>query len=231
MTSVHARCQELSAEALESLQSTKPRAVSIAVRKLELCARLLDDKKLQRWCNFHLGLYAYQLPTAPSEITTDYVNQVADKLHELKVPFSTQEVLVRLGLGGGGFKSIEFIEDTLDKLRKAKNGNDGTYYSNNLSETISTCANATAVRAARLYSSFSFGEIPSRQFDVIRQRVDDLLLDICPDAIEKFMSAYERLGSSSAEDWSLALTACRRVIKAVADVLFPLRKKHGTVDS
>jgi DNA uptake protein ComE-like DNA-binding protein len=69
----------------------------------------------------------------------------------------------------------------------------------------------------------AFGEIPRRQFDVIREQVDNLLLDIAPEAIEKFMSAYERLGSSSSEDWSLALTACRRVIKAVADSIYPPR--------
>ena len=39
------------------------------------------------------------------------------------------------------------------------------------------------------------------------------------------MSAYEKLASSSTEDWSLALTSCRRVIKAVADILFPPQKE------
>ena len=68
------------------------------------------------------------------------------------------------------------------------------------------------------------GDIPRRQFDVIRERVDELLLDICPEAIEKFMAAYDRLGSSSSEDWSLALTATRRVIKAVADSIYPPRE-------
>jgi DNA uptake protein ComE-like DNA-binding protein len=221
MTGVHAKCRELSLEALESLQSTKPRAVSVAVRKLEICARLLGDEQLQRWCSFHLGTYAYQIPKAPSEVDVDYVSKVVDEVRDLKVPLSSQEVRARLGNSGGGFESIEFIEETLDKLRKAKRGNDGDHFVDNLSKTVSTCANAASERAAKLYASFSFGEIPSRQFDVIRERVDNLLLDICPNAIEKFMSAYERLGSTSSEDWSLALTACRRVIKAVADVLFP----------
>ncbi len=147
------------------------------------------------------------------------------KLDELKIPYTTQEIVPRLGIAGGGFESIEFVEEKRDELRKEKRGNDHTYYISNLSKTISSCANAASSRAAKLYASFSFGDIPSRQFDFIRERVDDLLLDICPDAIEKFMSAYERLGSASSEDWSLALTACRRVIKAVADAIFPPTKE------
>ena len=55
----------------------------------------------------------------------------------------------------------------------------------------------------------------------IRHYRSDETLEICPDAVEKFISAYELLGSKSSEDWSLALTACRRVIKAVADELYP----------
>lgn len=225
MTSVHARCRELSEEALESLQSTKPKAVSIAVRKLEVCARLLGDRKLQRWCTFQLGGYVYQLPDPPSELASDYADQLTSKLRELKVPVSNQELFPRIGMSGGGFESIEFFEEKHDQLRKEKTGNDRTYYITNLSKTINSCANAASERAAKLYASFSFGDIPSRQFDVIRERVDDLLLDICPEAIEKFMSAYERLGSASSEDWSLALTACRRVIKSVADVIFPTTKE------
>jgi DNA uptake protein ComE-like DNA-binding protein len=113
------------------------------------------------------------------------------------------------------------LKNRLSQLHKQKSGNDGTHYINNLSGTISSVANAASKQAARLYASFAFGDIPRRQFDVIRERVDNLLLDICPDAVEKFMSAYEMLGSKSSEDWSLALTSCRRIIKAVSDELFP----------
>ncbi|WP_286806081.1 hypothetical protein, partial [Marinimicrobium sp. UBA4209] len=38
------------------------------------------------------------------------------------------------------------------------------------------------------------------------------------------MSAYERLSSTSSEDWSHALTAARRVIKDVADSIYPPRE-------
>lgn len=220
-TSVHAKCLELASEALECLQSTKKAGVSIAIRKLELCARLLNDEKLSRWCAFHLGAYALHLPYPPEKLTKEYAVQTKIAIAELEIPASQEEILYRLGKAGGGFESIESIEERYDRLLREKRGNDGTYYRDNLLSTISSCANAAAKHASQLYATLAFGDIPRRQFDVIRERVDDLLLDICPDAVEKFMSAYQMLGSKSSEDWSLALTACRRVIKAIADALFP----------
>ncbi len=128
---------------------------------------------------------------------------------------------------GGGFRSVEFIEDRLAMLIREKRGNDGTHYQTHLQDTLVPAANAAYAHASLKHATY-FGSIPRRQFDVIRERVDDLLLDVCPEAIEKFMKAYEGLGSRSAEDWSLALTATRRVIKAVADVMYrPRRTERG----
>jgi hypothetical protein len=69
----------------------------------------------------------------------------------------------------------------------------------------------------------AFGDIPRRHFEAVRDKVDRLLLDVCPEAVEQFMAAYERLATGTSEDWSLALTACRRVIKTVADAIYPPR--------
>lgn len=221
LTGVNIKCRELSLQALEALQSGKPRAASTAVRKLETCARLLQNEELIKWCALQLGEYTYQLPEFDREDQEGSVDRLMSKLQELQITYTTQEIIPRLYESGGGFESIEFVEEALDRLFKEKRGNDGTHYRDRMIRTINSCANAAAARAAKLYASFSFGDIPSRQFDVIRDRVDNILLDVCPEAVEKFMSAYERLGSQSTEDWSLALTACRRVIKAVADSIFP----------
>jgi len=217
----HNECLHLVVEAINSIQQGKQGCVSLSVRKLELCAQLLDDKKLSSWCRFHLGGYSSIL-TKSDIIDQKYATEVAKKLIELKIPFEeNDEVMTRLGDSGGGFESIEFIEATMSRLNKEKSGNDGTHYRSNLQRTISAVSNAAYSKSTKLYKTLNFGEIPSRQFNVIRDRVDNLLLDICPDAVEKFMAAYERLSSSSAEDWSHALTAARRVIKSVADTIYP----------
>ena len=220
---IHGECLVLVKDAIDAIQQGKPGCVSFAVRKIELCAQLLDDKKTQRWCKFHLGEYLSSMPITDSP-DQDYAEKVVKKIIELKIDVSNDEILSRLGGSGGGFASIEFIEATLARLNKEKLGNDGTHYRSNLQQTISATSNAAYKKSVALYKTLNFGEIPSRQFNIIRDRVDNLLLDICPEAVEKFMAAYERLSSSSSEDWSHALTAARRVIKAVADAIYPPKK-------
>lgn len=218
-------CLDLVRQALEAIQSNKLNKTSLAVRKLEFCSKILEDKELERWCEFQLGGYEWDLPLAIKENIKTYNNDLLGKIGELGLKAITGvELSARATISGGGFKSVEFIEATLNQLIKQKSGNDGTYYVNNLQSTLVTIANSAYAKAVKVYKRLSFGEIPSRQFDFIRDRVDGLLLDICPDAIEKFMVAYERLSSNSSENWSQALTACRRVIKSVADAIYPPKK-------
>lgn len=217
---IHDECLSLVREALHAIQEGKPGAVSFSIRKLELAADLIDDKRLKKWCAFQLGQYEARLPH-PETVDDEYVESLVANVQELDIPITNEEIQPRVSVAGGAFKSIEFIEQVLARLNKDKSGNDGVYYRTDLQATISAASNATYARAKKLYKTLSFGEIPSRQFNAIRDRVDSLLLDLCPSAIEKFMSAYERLASSSSEDWSHALTAARRVIKAVADSIYP----------
>ncbi|NEX10633.1 hypothetical protein GII83_10230 [Bacillus subtilis] len=54
-----------------------------------------------------------------------------------------------------------------------------------------------------------------------RKTVDTVLKEICPEAIQKFISVYENLNSTNDEDWANAVHTCRRIIKEVADSLYP----------
>lgn len=210
-------------EAIDALQARSPNSTSTAVRKLQTAASLIGDNDLAAWCDFQLGKldHLYKRENEDLEV---YLSRIHDQFLEHKIPltaFTEEELLPRASEAGGGLSSIEFIEDILNQMQKEKQGNDGTHYQQNLRRVISAAANAAATHANRLYANLAFGEVPRQYFDLIRDRVDNLLLDICPDAIEQFMTAYEKLAGGRAEDWSLALTSCRRIIKAVADVIYP----------
>ena len=222
-TGVHEQCLSLAREAIEAIQIGKEGSASLAVRKIELCAQLLDNKPLQRWAKFTLGGYKFNLPIA-EDIDQEYVNKVVQKIQELKIPLSEAEIRYRWGESGGGFNSIEFVERLITRLNREKKETDGTHYRAILHQVVVATSNAAYLHATGIFKRLSFGEIPSRQFNTIRDRVDNLLLDLCPEAIEKFMVAYEQLASSSAENWSHALTAARRIFKSVADSLYPPRE-------
>ena len=207
-------------EAIDALQARSPNSTSTAIRKLQTAATLIGDKDLATWCDFQLGKL-YYLNKCKDEDLEVYISRIYEQLQKHKIPFTVEELDPRVSEAGGGFSSIEFIEDILNQMQKEKQDNDGTHYQLNLRRVISATANTAAIHANRLYANLAFGEIPRQHFDLIRNKVDNLLLDICPETIEQFMTAYERLAGGRAEDWSLALTSCRRIIKAVADVIYP----------
>jgi hypothetical protein len=69
--------------------------------------------------------------------------------------------------------------------------------------------------------SLKFGAITQGIFDRTRERVDTELAALCPTAAQRFVSAYDGLRSSNSTDWSNAVHSCRRVLKDLADSLFP----------
>jgi hypothetical protein len=85
----------------------------------------------------------------------------------------------------------------------------------------------------RLYSflgkieqRFSTGEINQEIFVGYRAKVDALLLQIAPDVLSKFNAVYRRIGEGDAEALSQAAASCRRILKAIADLVYPANNKE-----
>jgi hypothetical protein len=51
--------------------------------------------------------------------------------------------------------------------------------------------------------------------------INESLRKYAPEALDMFVAAQERLSSGTGEDYAQALTSCRRVIKELADALYP----------
>lgn len=99
---------------------------------------------------------------------------------------------------------------------------------NGIAQTIRTNTERIEKVRSRLYQyvfnlnyELKFGEITEDIFTRKRITVDTKLKDICPEAIQKFISVYKNLKSDNDEDWANAVHTCRRIIKEVADVLYP----------
>lgn len=69
----------------------------------------------------------------------------------------------------------------------------------------------------------TFGEAAADTFERLRSYVDGQLTTISPPALEQFQVAYRRLKDGGDEDRAHALTSCRRVLKTLADQLYPAR--------
>jgi hypothetical protein len=74
----------------------------------------------------------------------------------------------------------------------------------------------------------TFGEATAETFDRLRSYVDRQLTTISAPALEQFQTAYRRLKDGGDEDRAHALTSCRRVLKTLADELYPARSEPVT---
>jgi hypothetical protein len=73
----------------------------------------------------------------------------------------------------------------------------------------------------------AYGQLNADIFEQNRRYVDLKLSDIAPEALEKFVTVYRRLGEGNLEARAQAVTSCRRILKALADVVYPPRQEKA----
>lgn len=66
-----------------------------------------------------------------------------------------------------------------------------------------------------------YGQLNADIFERTRRFVDEQLARVAPSALASFNAAYLRASDGDAESLSHALTSCRRVLKSVADAVYP----------
>lgn len=72
-----------------------------------------------------------------------------------------------------------------------------------------------------VYYEIKFKNIAEDIFQKRKIIADKALSKYLPETFEKFVSVYENLKSENIEDWANAVNSCRRVIKDIADFLYP----------
>ncbi|MGV9947033.1 hypothetical protein [Rhodococcus aetherivorans] len=74
----------------------------------------------------------------------------------------------------------------------------------------------------------AYGQINADIFERTRRFVDEELAKIAPNALAGFIAAYKRARDGDPESLSHALTSCRRVLKSVADAVYPATSEKVT---
>lgn len=228
-------------EALKELESSKG-SVLTGVQKLYRAATLLDDENIQIWCEIQLGNKEYTRPLNDLISTLlesdnyrkqgktedeigDMVQNAINKLRKLnlkrKIHYRTDELEIKADKYGGGYLSIGAIEEKYNDLIRKKKGNDGTYYQSHLYKHILYVRKDAYGKATKLYNKIVFSDIPQTAFDVLKVKIDDKLLDLDPELSEQLMLAFRGVTTNNSEEWSQALTTCRRLIEKLADNIYP----------
>lgn len=223
-------------ETLKELESPKGSVIA-GIQKLSRSSSLLSNTDIQAWCAVQLGERRYvlalqKLITALS--TKDDPNSakrnkaIAEALKELdvlklkhEVHYSDEELNIKAAESGGGYINIGFVEERYADLVRTKRGNDGTYYKNNLYTHLNYVRNKAHDFASSLYNQLKFSGTIENCFDVLKASVDDRLLDLNPVLAEQLMLAFKAVSAQKDEEWSQALTTCRRLLEGLADELNP----------
>lgn len=228
-------------EAIKELETTKG-SVAIGVRKLSRATRLLDKKSINAWCESYLGNMEYKdlLERLCKKVTEEFEKEkvaqtLTDEKYQKEISdleglylglYVIQEFLpFKANIASGGLNTVDFIEQKLNLLIKEKNGNDKTYYRTHLQEHLSYIKEKTHTYSSRLLEQLSFSGTVVSGFDLLKEAVDDRLLDLDPELSEQLMLAFRGISSANKEEWSHALTSCRRLLEALADKLYPPNDK------
>lgn len=223
-------------EALKELESPKG-SVLAAVQKISRVSLILEKSDIHKWTLIQLGDQKYVIPIK-SYIDTLIKMQTSDSKKLIKEAKKQEAILDKLGLkhqmhytneemtnkhseSGGGYANIGFLEDTYADFIKNKRGNNGTYYKSHLCTHINYVRKKAHEIVSKLYNEVKFAGTISNCFDLLKNEVDDRLLDLNPEIAEKLMLSFKSVSSNNKEEWSQALTTCRRLLEDLADELYP----------
>lgn len=240
MVNLKEEALKLLEEALGELEDHKGSVLS-GIQKLLRASRIVGEENVSTWCDIQLGKQEYVYPLkeyidatvayvkskgkSKGEKAEESLTEAQKRLNEVGLKadqhFSLDEIILRSDESGGGLSDIGFIEEKYADLVRTKRGNDGKFYKSNLSHRISYVRRAAHDKATTLFNKLAFSETPRTTFDYLREEVDDKLLDLNPELAEKLMVAFKSVSSDNPEEWSHALTTCRRLIEGIADELFP----------
>jgi hypothetical protein len=73
----------------------------------------------------------------------------------------------------------------------------------------------------RKYLELRYSNIAEDIFSKIQEKVYEKISEIIPDSVKKFNAVYDNLSSENSENWSNAVHSCRRILKDLANAIYP----------
>ena len=229
-------------EGLKELESAKG-SVTVGVQKLSRAAKLLNEDEIVAWSEIQLGStrYVSALQDFSEKIDEEYKKEEKpqnmddpkfkknlDKLKELSIPLSEIPELHRFKSikATGGYHSVEFIEERYAFITKLKQFTDHVYNLTDLKRHLQYIRKKALDYLTELDTKLRFSGTITSSFDILKNAVDDRLLDLDPEIAEQLMLAFKSVSSDSKEEWSQALATCRRLLESLADKLYPATEEN-----
>jgi hypothetical protein len=230
-------------EGLCELESKKG-SISTAVQKLARASSMLGEDTIYAWTQLQLGNTKYTniltslfkvidenlKDDGSVELTKEKLKDVSDSANELDIYFNgsndiNEFYIHKSRASAGGLNSVVLIEQIAERLSKLKKGNDGTHYVYNINSHLSYINKYCYSYISSLIDKLKYSGTVKSSFDLLKDAVDDKFLEINPELAEQLMLAFKAISSNNKEEWSQALTTCRRLLESLADNLYPANDK------
>lgn len=227
-------------DSLNELESPKG-SVTVGVQKLSRAANLLDKTDIHLWAEIQLDnpIYSSPIYQIANKIKEDHEKNGSYNLKDASYePLLTKfhEMGLKLGIhltgrminnksnpARGGNHGIGYLEANLPKLNKT--GRFGGMILHGVLQHIDFIKQTTYQYSAELLKTLQFSGTVDSCFDLLKNAVDDKLLDLDVELAEQLMLAFKGISSTKKEEWSQALTSCRRLLESLADKLYPPNDK------
>jgi hypothetical protein len=232
---------ELAMGVVVALEQGRP--VSLVALQARRLAELIDDDATYLWRRLECGGIADLGPPDREWKDAPATHRGLKKFFKLRgVPEYTEKTLdaVRQGklpenarILSGSLAELEaqVTESTKDDPHIAELQRTGAYEAVTLlrlqhSDRVAILGRVRVVLhewASHIDTTYRFRQIAGNIFDRFKTTTDPVLAKVCPEAVGKLNHAIERASSGSSDDWADAALACRRVLKAFADSVYPAR--------
>jgi len=241
-----AEALELSAEILKNIELSELPLANIALKASRL-ARLINEHDMQRIMEYEAGGY----PTQASGVTPEiwrfavaagrrfeekdatgnlkeyvYLESIAELEHQSRMVDAALQAArdpdVHLSSANPYQTVVPPVGNWLER-ETAKNK------SSTALKRLSSCRTLIYRYALRKHYELKFSDIADDIFSRIRERVDAAIGRVVPDAVQKLSAVHDNLLSDNPEDWANAVHSCRRILKDLADAIFPPRSDDRVV--
>jgi hypothetical protein len=230
----------LAEETLEQLELGAGRLTPIVLRCLRL-ARLLDYPKAELWFRLELQGYGNGGLSAEQEQCAMWSGRVARR--ETGRPpicwtLPIEEIESQLEIARKDLDALQLPSITVTETGKrdytawptASESISGkvtaqrsqqTEIINRWNRIVAILRGAMQDWLSRAVIQLRYGVLVDTVFERARKRFDDLLGKHAHEVGRKLAAANQRAYSDDPEEWSQALSSCRRAIKALADAVYP----------
>lgn len=231
----------LSEEIIKNIELNQLSLTNIALKTLRL-ARLLNDFEIEKILRYEVSGY----PSGPNGIPSD-IFKLGILAKRGKKSKDTETSEIKDTVYTESIEELEFNIRTFQISLEAARDPDISISSanprqfippvlGNMAERIGIRTNLnTATKrlserrsfiheyVLKKYLELKFSSIADDIFSRIRERVDIGIGKHLPDSIKRFSAIYTNLQSENPEDWSNAVHSCRRILKDLANAIYPSR--------